>query len=230
MSAADLHPGSTAAEVSAALAALEDPKARAINERHGDDHGVNLTKLRAVAKQLKRNPQLARELWATGGSPERLVALLISGPKDYDAAELDAMLRAARIPKVRDWLVNYIIKKSPHAEELRVAWFTDPDPQLAGSGWALTSERVIKRPDGLDLDGLLDQIEAEMGSAPESLQWAMNECLAQIGIHHAELRERALAIGNRLQVLADYPTSPGCTSPFAPIWITEMVSRQGSTA
>lgn len=226
MSAPGLHPGSTAAEVSAALAALEDPKARAINERHGDDHGVNLTKLRAVAKQLKRNPELARELWALGGSPERLVALLISGPKDYDAAELDAMLRDARIPKVRDWLVNYIIKKSPHAEELRVAWFADPDPQLAGSGWALTSERVIKRPDGLDLDGVLDQIEAEMGSAPESLQWAMNECLAQIGIHHAELRERALDIGHRLQVLADYPTSPGCTSPFAPIWITEMVSRQ----
>jgi hypothetical protein len=27
-------------------------------------------------------------------------------------------------------------------------------------------------------------------------------------------------------VLKDYPTSPGCTSPFAPIWITEMVRRQ----
>lgn len=224
MAAPTLHPESTAAEVSAALAALEDPKARAINERHGDDHGVNLTKLRAVAKLLKRNPELARELWATGGSPERLVALLISGPKDYSAADLDAMLRDARIPKVRDWLVNYIVKKSPHAEELRVAWFADPE--LAGSGWALTSERVIKRPEGLELSALLDQIEAEMQDAPESLQWAMNECLAQIGIHHPELRARALDIGERLQVLADYPTTPGCTSPFAPIWITEIVARQ----
>ncbi|MGW2993344.1 DNA alkylation repair protein, partial [Streptomyces sp. NPDC001193] len=26
----------------AELAALEDPKARAVNEKHGDDHGVNL--------------------------------------------------------------------------------------------------------------------------------------------------------------------------------------------
>jgi len=26
-----------------ALAALEDPKMREANERHGDDHGVNLT-------------------------------------------------------------------------------------------------------------------------------------------------------------------------------------------
>ena len=33
-------------------------------------------------------------------------------------------------------------------------------------------------------------------------------------------------IGERLEVLKDYPTSPGCTSPFAPIWINEMVRRQ----
>ncbi len=226
MTAIEITPQSSADEVSRALAALEDPKARAINERHGDDHGVNLTKLRAVAKQLKRNPGLARELWATGGSPERLVSLLISGPKDYTADELEAMLRDSRIPKVRDWLVNYIVKKSPHAEELRLRWFNHADPLLAGSGWALTTERVLKRPEGLDLPALLDQIESEMGSAPESLQWAMNECLAQIGITTPALRTRAIDIGERLQVLADYPTPPGCVSPFAPIWITEMVSRQ----
>ena len=43
----------TAAEVMAELAALEDPRSREVNERHGDDHGVNLSKLRALAKRLK---------------------------------------------------------------------------------------------------------------------------------------------------------------------------------
>ena len=42
--------------VMADLAALEDPKIRAVNERHGDDHGVNLGKLRALAKRLKITP------------------------------------------------------------------------------------------------------------------------------------------------------------------------------
>ncbi|MFC7585870.1 hypothetical protein ACFQYP_20575 [Nonomuraea antimicrobica] len=65
-----------------------------------------------------------------------------------------------------------------------------------------------------------------MKDAPDRLQWAMNQCLAHIGIEHAEHRARALAIGERLEVLKDYPTSPGCTSPFAPIWITEMVRRR----
>jgi 3-methyladenine DNA glycosylase AlkD len=55
----------------------------------------------------------------------------------------------------------------------------------------------------------------------------MNNCLAVIGIHFPEHRERAIAIGERLEVFRDYPIPKGCTSPFAPIWIAEMVNRQG---
>ena len=216
----------TLAEVMAELAALEDPRIRAVNVSHGDDHGVNLTQLRAVAKRLKTQQELARELWRTGDSAARLLALLICRPKAFDRDELDGMLREAGTSKVQDWLVNYVVKKNPHVEDLRVLWFDDIDPVVASAGWALTTDRVAKKPHGLDLPGLLARIEAEMRQAPARLQWAMNHCLAQIGIEHAEYRARALAIGERLQVLKDYPTPPGCTSPYAPAWITEMVSRQ----
>lgn len=84
-------------------------------------------------------------------------------------------------------------------------------------------------PEGLDLPKLLDVIDAEMKDAPERLQWAMNHCLAQIGIEHAEHRAYAIEIGERLEVLKDYPTPPNCTSPFAPVWISEMVRRQRDT-
>ncbi|MFJ6436586.1 DNA alkylation repair protein [Streptomyces sp. NPDC091416] len=218
--------GTTVDEVRAELAALDDPKARAVNERHGDDHGVNLGKLRAIAKRLKTQQELAVGLWATGDTAARLLALLICRPKVFTRDELDSMLREARAPKVHDWLVNYVVKKSPHAEELRLAWSADPDPVVAGAGWALTTERVAKKPEGLDLDALLAVIEAEMKDAPDRLQWAMNHCLAQIGIEHPEHRARAIGIGERLEVLKDYPTSPGCTSPFAPVWITELVRRR----
>ncbi|BDU05032.1 DNA alkylation repair protein [Nocardia cyriacigeorgica] len=216
----------TVSQVLAELAALDDPKMRAVNEKHGDDHGVNLTKLRAVAKRLKTQQDLARDLWATGDTAARLLALLICRPKAFDRDELDAMMRQARAPKVQDWLVNYVVKKNPHAEDLRRAWFADPDPLVAGAGWALTAERVVKKPEGLDLTELLDIIEAQMKDAPDRLQWAMNTCLAQIGITHPDHRARALDIGEHLEVLKDYPTSPGCTSPYAPIWISEMVRRQ----
>lgn len=211
----------------AELAALEDPKMRAANEKRGDDHGMNLSRLRALAKTIKIDHPLAHELWATGETPARLLALLVCRPKNFSADELDAMLRETDPPKVNDWFVNYVAKKSPLAEEMRLRWFDDADPTVAAAAWSLTSVRVVKDPAGLDLDRLLDLIEAQMKDAPARPQWSMNETLAQIGIHHPDLRERALAIGDRLQVLADYPTAPGCTSPFAPIWIGEMVRRAG---
>jgi 3-methyladenine DNA glycosylase AlkD len=212
--------------VMAELAALEDPKMREANQKRGDHHGVNLSALRAVAKRLKTQHELARELWATEDTAARLLSLLICRPKSFELQELDSMLRQARAPKVHDWLVNYVVKKSPHAEELRVTWTDDPDQVVASAGWALTTERVAKEPEGLDLPGLLDTIELEMRDAPDRVQWAMNHTLAQIGIEHADHRARAIGIGERLEVLKDYPTPPNCTSPFAPIWINEVVSRR----
>lgn len=219
-------PEDTVSTLMSELATLEDPRARAVNEKHGDDHGVNLGALRAIAKRLKTQHQLSRQLWGTGDTAARLLSILVCRPKTFELGELDSMLRQARVPKVHDWLVNYVVKKSTHVEKLRLTWFSDPDPVVASAGWALTTERVVKSPDGLDLTGLLDIIEADMKDAPDRLQWAMNHTLAEIGIRHAELRARALDIGERLQVLKDYPTPPNCTSPFAPIWINEMVSRQ----
>jgi 3-methyladenine DNA glycosylase AlkD len=213
--------------VMAELGALEDSKFLEANRKRGDDHGVNLSALRAVAKRLRTQHDLAVELWATDDTAARLLALLICRPKAFAPQELDTMLRQARAPKVHDWLVNYVVKKSPHAEQLRVAWTADADQVVASAGWALTTERVAKKPEGLDLPGLLDIIEADMKDAPDRLQWAMNHTLAQIGIEHADQRARAIAIGERLEVLKDYPTPPNCTSPFAPAWINEMVSRRG---
>ena len=209
------------------LVALEDPKVRATNEKRGDDHGINLSRMRALAKQVKTDQGLARQLWATGATAPRLLAMLICRPREFGADELDAMMRQTQVPKVNEWFVSYVVKKSPLAEQLRLRWFDDPDPTVAAAAWSLTAERVARRPDGLDLPDLLNRIERDMRDAPPRPQWSMNETLAQIGIHHPALRPRALEIGERLQVLADYPTSPGCTSPFAPIWITEMVRRNG---
>ncbi|ALC05835.1 hypothetical protein CDES_07110 [Corynebacterium deserti GIMN1.010] len=208
------------------LRELADPKILAVNERHGDDHVVNLTKLRTVAKDLKKNQPLAVELWNTNDTAARLVALLICRPKEFSADDLDAMIREARTPKVLDWLINYVVKKHPNWNELRLRWVDDPSDSVAAAGWSLNTHAVFKKPELVDCSHLMDSISAYMKDATPRLQWSMNECLVQIGIHHPEFRERALEIGYCLEVLKDYPTPPNCTSPFAPIWIEEMVKRQ----
>ena len=121
----------TVAEVMAELAALEDPKARQVNEKHGDDHGVNLGALRALAKRLKTQQELARRLWATDDTAARLLAILVCRPKAFERDELDTMLREARTPKVHDWLVNYVVKKNPHCRRASAGLVRRP-----GSRWS----------------------------------------------------------------------------------------------
>lgn len=213
----------------AQLKARGDDKVVARNRRNGagdNQFGVAMGDIRKLAATIKTDHALAMQLWDTGNIDARLLAVLVLDPKKLSRADIDRMVRAADFPQLADWLNSYIVKNHADKESLRQAWMLDDDPWAARAGWTLTSERVSKSPDGLDLAALLDRIESEMASAPAPAQWTMNSCLAGIGIHHPELRKRALAIGERLGIYRDYPVSKGCTSPFAPIWINELVRRQ----
>lgn len=211
------------------LESLGNEKVRAQNKKNGADDnqfGVRLGDIRKLAKEIKTNPELAAALWETENFDARLLAILLLKPQHLSRDEVDRMVRSTNVTQVADWLTAYVVKKHPDKEALRQAWMHDDDPWAARAGWSLTSERIDKDPDGLDLSALLDRIQAEMGSAVAEVQWTMNFCLAGIGIHYPEHRDRALAIGERLGIYRDYPVSRGCTSPFAPIWINEMVGRQ----
>jgi len=220
----------TLEEALARLESLGNEKVRAQNRRRGagdGQFGVKLGDIRKLAARIKASPPLASALWDTGNLDARLLAILLIEPEKLSRGEMDRMVRSGNLAPVADWLNAYVVKNHPDKEALRQAWMKDEDPWAARAGWSLTSERIARRPDGLDLPRLLDRIEAEMASAAPEIQWTMNFCLAGIGIHFPEHRARAIAIGERLGIYRDYPVSKDCTSPFAPIWIHEMVRRQG---
>lgn len=220
--------------VAAALARLESLGNESVRDRNrkrgaGDtpQFGVLLGKIRKLAKEIGRDHELATGLWQTGNIDARLLAILLLTPKRLSSSELQAMVRDPGFVQVADWLDAYVTRKHPHKEALRVAWMNDQDPWSSRAGWSLTAERIGKAPEGLDLPALLDRIEAELAAAPPETQWTMNNCLAEIGIHFVQHRARAVEIGESLGVYRDYPTPKGCTSPFAPEWIAEMVRRNG---
>jgi 3-methyladenine DNA glycosylase AlkD len=213
----------------AQLESLGNERVRAHNKKNGageNQFGVRLGEIRKLAAKIKSNDQLAIALWKTGNIDARLLAILLIKPKNLSCDEMDRMVRCVNFVQVADWLNSYIVKSHPDKESLRQSWMEDDDPWAARAGWSLTSERIAKNSDGLDLPALLDRIESELGNAASEVQWTMNFCLAGIGIHFPKHRKRAIAIGEKLRIYRDYPVSKGCTSPFAPIWINEMVRRQ----
>jgi 3-methyladenine DNA glycosylase AlkD len=121
-----------------------------------------------------------------------------------------------------------VIKNHELKYEVREKWMASENHMVQRAGWNLTSMKVSRKAEDLDYDGLLDRLEKEMPEANELAQWTMNFALANIGIHHEKHRERALQLGEKMGIYSEYPTAKGCTSPYAPIWINEMVSRQTS--
>ncbi|CAN5144689.1 DNA alkylation repair protein [soil metagenome] len=217
-------------EVMDELKALGNEKLREMNSRHGitgDQFGIKMGDLRVIAKKIKVDMPLARELWKTGNFEAMMLSTLIVRPKDFTTEELETMVKSVTTSQLADWLMSYVVKGHPEKESLRTKWMASSDSVMASrAGWSLTAERINKDPEGIDLKATLDRIEREMLTVPEPVQWTMNYCLAGIGSNFPEYRKRATDIGEKLGVFRDYPTPKGCTSPFAPLWIDAMVKRQ----
>jgi 3-methyladenine DNA glycosylase AlkD len=212
------------------LESMGNAGVRAHNTKNGagdNQFGVNRGDVRKLANKIKTNHELALSLWKRGNIDAQFLATLLIKVDLLSADALERMVKSVSFAWVAEWLHSYVIKEHADKETLRKKWMTSNDRWAARAGWQLTAGRVAKSPEGLDLAALLDRIEKKMGAAAPEAQWTMNMCLAEIGIHFPKHRKRALAIGEKLGIYRDYPVSKGCTSPFAPIWINEMVRRQG---
>lgn len=219
----------TLTEAMSRLEALGNEKMRAMNTKNGagdNQFGVKMGDIRTVAKEIKLDHDLAMQLWETGNVDARFLALLVIKPKQLTPNELEEMVKSNDFAHIADWLSSYVIKAHPEKEALRQKWMQADHPMLLRAGWSLTTERINKNPEGLDVPELLDRIDGELGTKPYAVQWAMNFSLIDIGVHFPELRERAISIGEKHGYCRDYPTSKGCVSPFAPIAIRELASRQ----
>lgn len=222
--------GMTVNEVLAKLESMGDDGRRRHNAKAGapsNQFGVKLGDIRAIAKKLRASHELALELWKTGNVEAQLIATLIMKPASLSADELDELTRSIACAQVADWLNAYIVAQHPEKESLRLKWMKAKDPWAARAGWNLTYARVGKGSAGLDVPALLDRIEAELPRAKPEVQWTMNFTLGAIGIQHAEHRARAIAIGESVGLYRDWPVSKGCTPPYVPVWIAEMVKRKG---
>ena len=193
---------------------------------HENQFGVKLGDVRRIAKKVKKSNSLALKLWETGNIDARMLAILLMEPKKFSKEDLLGLVGSIKFTRVSDWIDSYVLKNHPNRDEIREDWMNSSNPMVARSGWSLTYQKIEKSPENLDLEKILDRISNNLEGSPPEVQWTMNFALVYIGIHSEELRGRAIQIGERVGLYRDYPASKGCTSPYAPVWIEEMVSRK----
>jgi 3-methyladenine DNA glycosylase AlkD len=221
----------TVKEVLAQLEALGDDARRKHNIKTGapeNQFGVKMGDIRALAKKIKTDHELALKLWDTGNVEAQCLATLIIKPKSLSADEVDKLTRSTTCAQAAEWMNSYVVAQHPEKEALRQKWMKAKDRWAARAGWHFTASRVNQGDvDGLDLPALLDRIEKEMPKAAPEVQWTMNNTLIAIGVHHPKLRTRAIAIGEKIGLYKDWPMSKGCIIPYVPVCVPELVKRQG---
>ncbi|MBX3381141.1 MAG: DNA alkylation repair protein [Phycisphaeraceae bacterium] len=203
------------------------------NGAPSNQFGVKHGDIRAIAKGIKAKPDekhaLALELWKTGNVDAQFLACLLLNPKSLSASEIDTLTRATTFAHVADWFNSYIVAQHADKDTLRKKWMKEKAPHRnpwpARAGWHFTASAINKGTSQDDPEALLTRIEKELAKAKPEIQWTMNNTLAAIGIKHANLRKRAVAIGEKVGLYKDWPVSKGCIIPYVPVWVDAMVKR-----
>ena len=122
--------GMTVNEILAQLESLGDDARRAHNTKAcapDNQFGVKLGDVRAMAKKIKTDHELALNLWDTGNVEAQLLATLIIKPKSLSALELDELTRSTTCAQVAEWLNSYVVAQHPETEALREKWMKAKD-------------------------------------------------------------------------------------------------------
>lgn len=188
--------------------------------------------LKKLAAEIKKDHNLALELWSTGEYYPRLLAILIFDKALLDQDALDRLAEDMLVHDydqrnlLCDWLLANQLRKSKKTLALVESWREAKSLILRRIYWDYQARlrwRSKEIPE--NAAALLDIIEPNIGDAEPEVQRAMNFTVAQIGIYEPEYRDRCMAIGEKMGLYIDEPVPHNCTSPYVPIWIDTEVAK-----
>jgi 3-methyladenine DNA glycosylase AlkD len=207
------------------------PKAEKIYKQIGR---TKLGDLRKIAKDIKKNHELAMELWETGEHLPRQLAILIMDVKLLSQEvinKLDKDIQQYKTEAERtqliDWLMANQLSKDKKTITLMESWENSPSALQRRLFWYYQARlRWVGQTPPPNTEYLLTTIEEKIeGEAPE-VQWAMNFTAAQIGIFQPEYRDRCIALGERTGLYKDEMVAKNCTPNYLPLFISIQVAKQ----
>lgn len=180
--------------------------------------GIGLTRLRKLAKQIGRNRDLARELWASDLYEARILSLLIDDPKEItrEQAERQVDELVAGMPHVFS-SCDATLAKTSFAVELADDWVRGEDPGRRSCGYGLLYEASKwggrKAPSEEFFLGQIDRIDRTIDGEPPAVRLAMGTALMGIGKRSRRLNEAALAVAERVGPI-EFESASGTCDPF----------------
>lgn len=201
------------------------PKAQKIyNEISAE--GTKLGDLRLLAKEIKKDHEIAMELWATEQFHPRQLAILIMDKKELTEAVIDQL--TADIQKhdfkeriqLADWLMANQLTKDKKTIALLESWGKSPSAIQRRLYWYYQArQRWMGQVPPENTEELISSIEKGILKEAPEVQWAMNFTAGWIGVFDPGYRNQCIEIGEKSGLYKDEMVSKGCTPDYLPKFI-----------
>lgn len=184
-------------------------------------------------KEIKQDHALAMELWSTGEFYPRLLATLIFDKKQLTQNAIDQLASDMlkhddeECNQLADWLLANQFMKDRTIVGRMETWQKNPSSILRRLFWYHQARLrwTGQTPPGNSGD-LLESLERDLGDAAPNVQWAMNFCAGQIGIHEPEYRSRCIKLGKKFGLYKDEHVAKNCTPSYLPEFIRIEVAKR----
>lgn len=199
-----------------------------------DEH-TKLGDIRKIAARIKKDHELAMELWSTGLYLARQLSILIMDKKLLSQELIDQLDKDMREHKeaeelqLIDWLMANQLTKDKKTIALMESWEQSPSSLQRRIFWYHQARlRWTGQTPPPNSEELLSKIERDIEKEMPEVQWAMNFTAAQIGIFQEQLRERCIRLGERTGLYKDETVAKNCTPNYLPRFIAIQVAKLNS--
>src|SRR5438309_11701915 len=184
---------------------MGDPKAvermARFGIQSGNSFGVSVPKLRALARDVGRDHQLALKLWETGLHDARLLASMVDEPEQVTIDQMDRWVRDFDSWDVVDGSCGNLFDKTPFAVAKAREWCEREEEFVKRAGFVLMAELAVhdkQANDMLFLD-FLPLIIAGASDRRNFVKKAVNWALRQIGKRNLKLNKAAMSTAVKIQ-------------------------------
>lgn len=194
-------------EVLERLRSLGDPRNVEGMARYGirtkKAFGVSAPQLRQLAKELRKDHDLADRLWRTGIHDARGLAALIDDPALVTERQMDRWAKDFDTWAVCDSACGCLFDKTPYAWDKAVEWIEREEEYVKRAGFVLMAALAVhdKKAPNERFEAFLSLIESHATDERNFVKKAVNWALRQIGKRNLHLNALAIRAGEQIRQL-----------------------------
>lgn len=222
----------TVADLIAELKPLGHDSYKKVMLAHGAKEpffGVKIEDLKKIQKRIKKDYQLALDLYDTGISDAMYLAGLIADDEQMTKKDLQRWAEKAYFPLISESTVAWVAAEGKHGREMALEWIDSKKENVASSGWAtLSCLTTITDDANLDLGQLkrlLQRVEKTIHQEPNRVRYTMNGFVIAVGSYVKPLTSAAIESAKRIGPVSVDVGGTACKVPAAVEYIKKVEAR-----